>query len=260
MAQPAPPALISDIQRTVKTLEGQNHYERLGVDRSVEPALIRKAYMTLAAKWHPDRFSQYDLGPHKVTLQRLFGLITESNTVLNNPAKREEYNASLDMGDKADIGSMLNADSEFRFGVQILERGQLKAALARFENAAKANPSSLEYQAWLLWTRYALMPKDESGRPSSKKLTDEAVAAIQAAIQANEKFDMGYVFWGQIVKDLGDVKEARKHFNTALSINAKNFQAQRQLRLINMRGDKEEAAAPSGSFMDRLKAILTKKM
>lgn len=246
----------------MKTLEGQGHYERLGLEPGGDPAVIRKAYMQLAAKWHPDRYSQYELGPSKAALQRLFGLLTESHTILSNPAKREEYDASLVVGESADIGSMLNADSEFRFGVQILERGQLKAALARFENAVKANPSSPEYQAWLHWTRYSLMPRDENGRPSSKKTTDEAFDAIKMAVDANEKFDMGHVFLGQIVKDLGDEKEARKYFNAALAINAKNFNAQRQLRLLNMRGSSAGAsqAPPSGSFMDRLKALLNKKI
>jgi len=254
--------MMQDISRTLKHLEIQNFYERLEVEPDADLKVIRKAYMTLAAKWHPDKFTQYDLGSHKVLLQRLFGLLTEAHSTLTHPQKREEYDASQSLGkDTADVGALLNADNEFRLGVQLLERGQAKGAHKKFESACAASPGTTQFEAYYAWTTYLMLPRDLDSKPVGADQIEATRKLIEKAVAESDKFDMGNVFLGQLAVENGDIKAGRKLFNLALSQNPKNYAAQRQLRLLNMRkdGNEDSGGGGGGGFLGKLKALLTKK-
>ena len=59
-----------------------NHYETLGVDRKATLEEIKKAYKTLAKKWHPDRNNGLETDTFKK--------INEAYDVLSNEKKRQE--------------------------------------------------------------------------------------------------------------------------------------------------------------------------
>ena len=64
-----------------------NHYETLGVDRKATLEEIKKAYKTLAKKWHPDRNNGLETDTFKK--------INEAYNVLSNEKKREEYDNEM---------------------------------------------------------------------------------------------------------------------------------------------------------------------
>lgn len=67
-----------------------NHYETLGVDRKATLEEIKKAYKTLAKKWHPDRNNGLETDTFKK--------INEAYDVLSNEKKREEYDNEMLFG------------------------------------------------------------------------------------------------------------------------------------------------------------------
>lgn len=67
-----------------------NHYETLGVDRKATLEEIKKAYKTLAKKWHPDRNNGLETDTFKK--------INEAYNVLSNEKKREEYDNEMLFG------------------------------------------------------------------------------------------------------------------------------------------------------------------
>ena len=67
-----------------------NHYETLGVDRKATLEEIKKAYKTLAKKWHPDRNNGLETDTFKK--------INEVYNVLSNEKKREEYDNEMLFG------------------------------------------------------------------------------------------------------------------------------------------------------------------
>ncbi|MBU1699527.1 MAG: J domain-containing protein [Candidatus Eisenbacteria bacterium] len=67
----------------------KTHYEILGVASSATPAEIKKAYRTLALKYHPDR------NPDDKSAEEKFKELAGSYEILSDPEKRREYDDTL---------------------------------------------------------------------------------------------------------------------------------------------------------------------
>ncbi len=64
----------------------QDYYELLGLSRDANPDDIKRAYRTLAMKYHPDK------NPGNKSAEEKFKQISEAYEVLSDPQKREYYN------------------------------------------------------------------------------------------------------------------------------------------------------------------------
>ncbi len=63
----------------------RDYYEVLGVDRTADDAAIKKAYRTLAKKYHPD------MNPGDAEAEKKFKEASEAYAVLSDPDKRKQY-------------------------------------------------------------------------------------------------------------------------------------------------------------------------
>lgn len=66
-------------------VEFKNYYDVLGVARDASAAEIKKAFRTLARKYHPD------VAKDKTTAEDKFKELNEANEVLSDPEKRRKY-------------------------------------------------------------------------------------------------------------------------------------------------------------------------
>jgi curved DNA-binding protein len=86
---PAAAAAQSSVAATAVTMQFQDYYTTLGVERSATADDIRGAYRKLAKEWHPDRHP-----PHKrAEVEARFKAIAEAHEVLSDPEKRKRYDA-----------------------------------------------------------------------------------------------------------------------------------------------------------------------
>lgn len=72
------------------------YYERLAVSRDAPPEVIRAAYKALSQKYHPDK------NPGDSEAARVMTLLNQSYEVLMDPARRADYDASLDASQDPD--------------------------------------------------------------------------------------------------------------------------------------------------------------
>lgn len=76
----------------------RDYYEVLGVDKGADEAAIKRAYRTLAKKYHPD------VNPGDKTAEEKFKEVNEAYQVLSNPQKRAQYDQFGHDGPQAGFG------------------------------------------------------------------------------------------------------------------------------------------------------------
>jgi len=63
----------------------RDYYEVLGVDKSADESAIKKAYRSLAKKYHPD------MNPGDAQAEKNFKEVNEAYAVLSDPEKKAKY-------------------------------------------------------------------------------------------------------------------------------------------------------------------------
>ena len=245
------------IEGMQKKLEDINYYELFEVDSKLEGDALRtevtRQFRQLAKEWHVDRYDTDALGEgYRESLQEIFSAINTAYQVLTDKEKRTEYDMELS-GENTDIGSILNAESAFRKGQNMLTTGAHKGAHEQFRIAHDENPDDLEYRAHFLYTEYLLIPKDESGTPKSKSRAQEIYDELDELLNEMPEKDWLLTFLGVVAMGLNRDREARALFNEALQFNPKNVVAKRQQRLLKMRAEREKNKGFFAKLMDKFK-------
>jgi DnaJ-class molecular chaperone len=68
-----------------------DHYRQLQVTRTADAEVIERAYKALSMKYHPDRTAARE----REAATRRMQAINQAYSVLRDPAKRREYDATL---------------------------------------------------------------------------------------------------------------------------------------------------------------------
>lgn len=244
-----------EIQQMHEMLKNSTHYELLGVSRELNDAALRQevtvSFRNLAKKWHIDRFHNLENGVERQQILDIFQAINNANQTLSDPQKREHYDAELN-GDNTDIGAILNAESSFRRGQAMLEQGSFRGAHVQFEMAYNLNPNDIEYRAHYLYTEYLLIAKNDEGKPLERSRATQIYKDLDEINKSLNDKDWILVFLGTVTLGLNRENEAENLFRNALLINSRNHQAQRQLRIIEMRKGRGKKGFFSG-LMEKLK-------
>ncbi|HSI06219.1 MAG: DnaJ domain-containing protein [Myxococcota bacterium] len=231
-----PPALLLEIATAHAEMALQDHYEFLGVGRNAKADDIRKAYFDHAKRWHTDRFAGLDLGEHREQADALFRRADEAQKVLSDPQLRGDYDVTLDrlkQGLPTDVNVVLEAEGLFRKAQIFVRRGQAAAAEPLLAQAIAMNKGEAEFYAYHGYSIFAA--KGESAAA-------EAIAQINKSLEMNPKLDSAYEYLGKIARVEGKLDLAVKHLKKALELNAKNREAERELRFVQ----NQLAKAPQG--------------
>jgi curved DNA-binding protein CbpA len=230
-----------EIESKAVAIASQNYYEMLDVTFGVPPEEVRKAYFKLAKEYHPDKVPTALASEIKETLQYIFSNLSEAHATLIDPDAREEYEAAIREGemrtsiapltnDETEVRNTLRAETEYQKALVFIRRGQMEKAEERIDIARKLNPTEGEYLA--VWAFLEL-----KRRPAGESL-DDLVEALRKALTTNPKSERAHLYFAYVLKALGRNAEAKTHFQKVISFNPHNIDAGRELRLMNMRGQK----------------------
>jgi len=236
-----------DLKKRLNSMFDKNHYEVLGIPRTASKDTIRSAYFELAKSYHLDRFSNVALGEYRQVAEEVFRKISEASRVLSDDDERSNYDVFLDRKEKGlptDVNVILEADNLFQRGKMMVDRGQGANAykdLARAAELVRADPT---YQVYHAYAKYLAL-----GSSCFQEVRD----SLQEVLKKDARHGTAHDFLGRIYRAEGNLKAAASHLQKAIDISPKNADAKRELRVVQMRLNKQTDDGKGGFFKALLK-------
>jgi len=237
-----------DALRHLKRMEAFTYFEMFDLGPKATGDEVRGVFTKIAAAWHPDRAPSAGLVP---IYTEIFALYNVAFSTLTDPKSREEYEVSIQGG-----GGTVNAQREVKTvldSVQDLHRAEIAIKRKSYDEAEPllrkvllASPEDL--MANLLMAQLLLETNPQVS-------LDTVQPMLQRVIKATDRNDKAHYLMGVVLKHRGDGR-AKGYFRQALDFNPQNRDAQRELRLADMRAkqkDEPEQKGLSGFFSKLLK-------
>ncbi|TNF55327.1 tetratricopeptide repeat protein, partial [bacterium] len=215
---------IANLHKNIDTL---SYYEILGLFMDASFPEIKKAYMDMVQRFHPDRHRSLSDHTLEKRLTQIFSYINEAYQVLSNKSERARYDSTLLKGTFKKVQSKESetVSHQFHIGIAEYNKGNYWGASESFQWVTEKRPENAAYWAHL---SFAL-----SKIPRKMK---EAEKALKKAIEL-EPHNADYrVYLGIIYLRAGLKIRAAKCFTAALEWDPTNERAQNELE--NIQGKK----------------------
>jgi curved DNA-binding protein CbpA len=211
-------------------------FDKLGLRPDATPAEIRRSYMELAKRAHPDRFAAASEVVRDLA-EEAFREITRAYQTLADPVRLEQYRLDPNRDAKnaqaaEEAQRALAAEQEFQAGEARLRVYDWAGALAHFERASELYPDEGEYLAFCGWAYYLTHGHDEA-------VFRKAFALVKRGARLAPDRDKPYLFLGRLSQAAGRLDLAEKMFVKAVEKRPECTEALRELRLLAMRKPKK---------------------
>lgn len=243
-------ALEGKLREALAQHKSQTHFEVLGVAEEASPDDVRKAFMNLAKTFHPDKVGR--VAPQLVELAgKVFARLSEAHDSLATPEKKQVYLNQLKrsrsaQADRAEVTRILTAEQQFQRAEEAVRRRDWNGALEALKWALELDSTEGEFYALRGWVLYLQGQDGGDGNP------EPALEQIKKAIALSPQSPAGYYYLGQIRKACGDHAEAEKMFRKTTELRPDHIEANRELRLYQMRRGKGDETV-SGRLFGRKK-------
>jgi curved DNA-binding protein CbpA len=238
-----------------KKLLTLDHFSALGIPRTASPAEVQKAFLEAAKTWHPDRVPS-DFAELKPLVMQVFGRLDAARATLSDTTRRARYLEEIEKpstpAKAADVAAA-EASFEFKKAEALLKRNDIATAERHLRRATELAPKNADYRATLVWVKVT---------PTSTPPELEAVLAELDRVVAQDANNKRALFYrAQVRKRVGRAKEAHADFLRVSELDPSNIDAQREVRLFNMRkersgetGKNEKQGPPTGEggFLKKL--------
>ncbi len=230
-----------------ETIDTQNYFEMLEIPEDLPTVQVQAAFIALAKKWHPDRLPS-ELADVRAACARVFSRLSEATSTLCDEEQRKRYMRLLTEGgatpkDQDAIATVVEAATSFQKAEVMLKRGDLAKAEELCALAVRLD-SQPDYVAMLAWIE-SLKPANQSAE-ATKRLE----AILTAAIEKSERCERAVFYRAVLRKRLGNLAGANEDFQRAFELNPRNLDAQREVRIYEMR--QPATTERKASFMGRL--------
>jgi curved DNA-binding protein CbpA len=219
-------------------MEQKDHYELLGVAESADAKAVRSAFMGLAKSHHPDRHSTKSESVRQVASE-IFALLSAASETLSDPSSAEEYLRKLRRGSSEEderkvVERILTAEQNFTRGEAMFGKRAYKQALEYFRQALDTSDDEADFHAYFGWTHYLVHHQDGGAAELARE-------HIERALQLAPESATGYYFLGRLHKACNQPQLALKMFRTVLEIQPEHVEASRELRLMQIRKEKDKS-------------------
>ncbi|MBN2341449.1 MAG: DnaJ domain-containing protein [Deltaproteobacteria bacterium] len=248
-------AMRDEIQKRAALISSQNYYEMLGIERNAGNADIRKAFFKLAKNFHPDRSAKPGLEDLREALAYLFANLSEAHSTLNDIDSKGMYDASLsdtrtspnsagnvESDEEAEVRRIIEADRMYQKALVLMRQQKNTDALNLVEQAFDNCPEEAEYIATRAYLKMLL----------GKEKPEDLITVFREAERTNPKSERIHFYFAQVLKNAGRTNEAKKHFKEAATINPRNIEAAREVRIIEMRS-KNTGKNKKPGFLDKFR-------
>ncbi|HSQ67355.1 MAG TPA: DnaJ domain-containing protein [Polyangiaceae bacterium] len=234
-----------EIQEVAAVIDKQNYFEMLGLAAGASIDEVKNAYFQLAKAWHPDRLPAA-LGDSRDACARVFARLSEAHQTLTDPETRTRYARLMKEGgdtpeQQQEIANVVSAAVEFQKAEICLKKNDLAQAETLARHAVQMDPVQAEYRALLAWLE-ALKPEAQS--PEG---TQMQIEALDEAIKTNPRCERAYLYRAMLYKRQHRDGLAFKDFQKVVELNPKNIEAQREIRLHDMRGGGARRPSPDAA-------------
>lgn len=218
-------------------LQGKDHFGVLGLRPGAGDDEIRAAFAELAKRTHPDRFHGASSSVRHLASQ-VFARISEAQTAIGTAEARAAYSVSQSHGrreaEAVDEGRRaLQAETEFQRGEALLAQRAYESALLCFGRAMENFPSEGEYRSYYGWCLFLC-------HPDNQIMLGEALEHCREGVKLAKDREKPYLLLGRLYKAMGKPGAAKKMFSRAVEIRPQCVEAMRELRIMNMRRDKDK--------------------
>ena len=219
----------ADVYLMLDTAKNKNYYELLSVTPSAGIDEIKKAYYTLAKKYHPDRYHHSRAAEFKEALETIFSTLSHAYETLKVPATRTSYDAKIYKLDAptptsekpapsgssaAGPGQQKLADLNYRQGRGYFDQQDYWSAIQAFRQSVRLEPGNARYRYWL-----------GMALTRNPKWRREAEEHFLKAIEIDQFKAEYYAGLGLLYKEVGMIKRAHGQFNKALQLEPENRMA-----------------------------------
>lgn len=229
-----------------------DYYELLGVAADAVPSVIQAAFFQLAKKWHPDRLGP-DMADVRDLATKVFARMSEAHQILSDATRRSEYDdLRKDGGGSAEeqeqVQRVIRAATAFQKAEVLMKRNNYVGALEEARKALELDSSQADYVALLAWV--------ESTQLNAN--LEELLLRIDKAQRMEPNNTRIRWYRGSLLKRLGKNGRAAGDFRFIVENDPRHVDAQRELRLYEMRkaeqrrtGQKSPSDRPSGALTVR---------
>jgi CheY-like chemotaxis protein/curved DNA-binding protein CbpA len=242
-ASPASSSLAK-LQSLCEAHKGQTYFEVLGVPEDAATSDLRRAFVGLAKRYHPDRFNAESKEVQALAAE-VFANISLAHDTLSDPAMKKAYLARMrgagPSGSSGEVARIVSAEGEFRNGERLLKQRAFEQALEHFRRALELDPSEGEFSALYGWTLFLVNQNDPETRT-------EAIRRLEEAQTLAPRSPSGYYYLGLLWKACDQARQADRMFRKVLEVSPDHVEAARERRLYRMRRQGSGRSNRSGLF------------
>ncbi|HDP26169.1 MAG TPA: hypothetical protein ENN34_12095 [Deltaproteobacteria bacterium] len=214
--------LIDGLRSKLKQLKGQDPFDTLGVDRKISEGGLKRAYIRIVKEHHPDTYAYADDPEVKRLANDIFMEIQRAyNTVVKTIEGKQADEPS-------GIDETLQAELLYGKAMEHLKTKEYQKALDMLRLCVKMRPEERLFMESYARAMFLRFQNAGIGSPLEIK------SSIRDGLQRFPQSDTLYVIWGWVLKKEGS-KKAPEVFQKAYEINKNNVDAQRELRLYQIR-------------------------